>query len=181
MCRFDRGDMLHFFMIVLPFFVTAIVGTILAGFGWYLLLWLAYSLFFFFVWEARVLCRHCPYWAGPGSMLRCHANYGVLKLWKYEPAPMSQAEKIQFGVGVLVWAGFPFPFLFLGQQYLLALIGLSAVLSGAFILKRNVCSRCINFSCPLNGVPKQAVDAYLRRNPQIREAWEKSGYRLEGS
>lgn len=179
MCRFEPRDMLHFFMIVLPFFVTGIAGTIRAGYGWYLLLWLAYSLFFFFVWEARVLCRHCPYWAGPGRVLRCHANYGVLKLWKYEPGPMSKAEKTQFVIGALVWAGFPFPFLLLGREYLLALIGASAVISGIFLLRRNVCSRCINFSCPLNSVPKQLVDAYLRRNPAIQTAWEQSGYRLE--
>jgi hypothetical protein len=63
MCRLERKDMVNFFMIILPFGVTAIAGTIRAGYGWVLLLWLAYSLFFFFVWEARVLCRHCPSWA----------------------------------------------------------------------------------------------------------------------
>jgi hypothetical protein len=82
MCRFDRGDMLHFFIIFLPFGCTVITGKILAGYGWYLLLWLAYSLSFFLVCEARVLCRRCPYWARTGRMLRCHANYGVVKFWK---------------------------------------------------------------------------------------------------
>ena len=48
MCRFDKKDMLNFFMLILPFGVTAIAGTIRAGYGWWLLLWLAYSLFFFF-------------------------------------------------------------------------------------------------------------------------------------
>ena len=43
MCRLDKKDMVNFFMIVLPFGVTAIAGTIRAGYGWYLLLWLAYS------------------------------------------------------------------------------------------------------------------------------------------
>jgi hypothetical protein len=38
--------MAHFFMMVLPFGVTAIAGIIQAGYGWYLWLWLAYSLFF---------------------------------------------------------------------------------------------------------------------------------------
>ena len=90
MCRFDRKDIVNFFMIILPFGVTAIAGTIRAGYGWYLLLWFAYSLFFFFVWEARVLCRHCPYWAEAGTILHCHANYGVIKLWKYQPGPMNK-------------------------------------------------------------------------------------------
>jgi hypothetical protein len=37
---------------------------------------------------------------------------------------------------------------------------------------------CIDFSCPVNAVPQSVVDAYLRRNPVMREAWEASGYRL---
>jgi hypothetical protein len=181
MCRFDEKDLLNFFMIILPFGVTATAGTIRAGYGWYLLLWLAYSLFFFFVWEARVLCRHCPYWAEEGTILHCHANYGVIKIWKYHPGPMNKWEKTQFVIGVLLWVGFPFPFLFLGQEYLLALIGVSAAVSGAFILRKNVCTRCINLSCPLNAVPKQLVDIYLRRNPDMQAAWESSGYPLEKS
>ena len=80
MCHFNRKDIVNFLMIILPFGVIAIAGTIRAGYGWYLLLWLAYSLFFFFIWEARVLCRHCPYWAEAGTTLHCHANYGVIKI-----------------------------------------------------------------------------------------------------
>jgi hypothetical protein len=179
MCRFDGKDMLNFFMIILPFLVTTIAGTIRAGYGCYLYLWLAYSLFFFFVWEARVLCSHCPYWAEEGSILHCHANYGVIKIWKYQPEPMSKWEKTQFVIGALLFIAFPFPFLVLGQQYLLAFIGASAAVSGASILRRNVCTRCINFSCPLNAVPKQLVDIYQKRNPDILAAWKSSGYNLE--
>jgi hypothetical protein len=170
--------MVSFLMNVLPFGVTAIAGTIRAGYGWYLLLWLAYSLLFFFVWEARILCRHCPFWAGEGRVLRCHANYGVIKIWRYQPGPMSKSERVQFVVGGLLWIGFPFVSLLLGKEYLLALIGLAATVSAAFNLKRNTCSRCVNFSCPLNSVPRQIVDAYLVRNPSMRAAWEASGYRL---
>ena len=179
MCRFDAKDMLHFFMMILPFGVAAIAGTIAAGYGWYLWLWLGYSLFFFFVWEARVLCRHCPFWAEQSGMLRCHANYGVFKIWRYEPGPMSRSEKIQFSIGALAWVVFPFPGMLLGGQYLLAFIGACAAFSGGFLLKSDVCSRCVNFSCPMNAVPKAIVDVYLGRNPQMRAAWESTGYRLD--
>ncbi|MFZ5881903.1 MAG: hypothetical protein ACOY0R_21245 [Chloroflexota bacterium] len=172
MCHFDKKDMLHFFMIIFPFGVTAIAGTIHAGYGPYLWLWLVYAIFFFFVWEARVLCRHCPYWAEESNVLHCHANYGVVKIWKYQPGPMSKSEKIQFIIGALLLIGFPFPFLVLGQEYLLVLIGLSAVVSGTFILRRNVCNRCINFSCPMNAVPKETMNAFFARNPVIQKAWE---------
>lgn len=178
MCRFDKKDLANFFMIVLPFGVAVIAGTIKAGYGLYLLLWLAYSLFFFIVWEARVLCSHCPYWAEDGHILHCPANYGTFKIWKYRPGPMSRSEQVQFIMGALIWTGFPFPFLLLGHEYLVALIGMCTAISGGYQLRRNVCTRCINFSCPMNAVDKQFVDSYIERNPDIRAAWETSGYRL---
>jgi hypothetical protein len=179
MCRFDSKDMVGFLLNVLPFAVTAVIGAIQAGYGWYLLLWLAYSLFFFFVWEARILCSHCPMWAEESRVLHCHANGGVIKIWGYRPGPMSRSERVQFLVGAGLWIGFPFLFMLLGQQYLLALIGLAAVASGVYGVRRTACSRCINFSCPMNAVSKEIVDAYLIRNPAMWAAWEASGYYLD--
>lgn len=176
-CRYDSKDVLRFFMNWFPFGVTAVAGMIQAGYTRYLLLWAAYSLFFFFVWEARVLCRHCPMWAGEGRILRCHANSGVVKLWRYKPGPMSGSEKLQFMVGALLWVGFPLVFLSLGRLLLLTLIGLAAAISAVYGLRVNACTRCVNFSCPLNMVPKETMDIYLSRNPYIMKDWEKHGYR----
>jgi len=179
MCHYDRQDTLNFFMVGLPFMLTGVIGAIQAGYGWYLLLWLAYSLAFFFGWEARVLCSHCPMWAEKGRVLRCHANYGVIKLWKYRPGPMSKAEQVQFIIGALIWLGFPLVLTMLGGAYLWAVVGVVSAISAAYNLRNVSCGRCINFSCPLNTVPKTDVDAYLRRNPAIREAWEAAGHQLE--
>lgn len=178
MCRFETKDITNFFMNGLPFFVTAIAGTIYAGYGWYLLGWLGYSLFFFFVWEARVLCSHCPMWAEEGRVLHCHANYGVIKIWKYRPGPMSKSEQIQFAVGALLWGSMPLIFMVLSQAYLLALIGLTTVIGAAYNLKKHTCTRCINFSCPMNSVPKPVVDTYLKRNAVMYAAWKAAGYRI---
>jgi len=41
-----------------------------------------------------------------------------------------------------------------------------------------ICPRCVNFSCPFNRIKKDKVDAYLRRNPVMRDAWENKGYKL---
>jgi hypothetical protein len=179
MCRYKDKDLLNFFSIVLPYAAAMITGAILAGKGIYLLLWLAYSFFFFFVWEARVLCRHCPYWAASGSILECHANSGVVKIWNYQTKPMSKSERTQFIVGALIWLVFPFPFLLLGGQYWIAFIGFCAACSCIYILYYNVCNRCPNFSCPLNNVPKVLVDAYLKRNPKLLSAWQEAGYQIE--
>jgi hypothetical protein len=173
MCRYDPGDMLHFFILALPFFVTTIAGVIEAGYGRYLFGWLAFALFFFFIWEARVLCSHCPYWAEPSLVLHCHANYGVVKLWKYRPGPMSRSEQIQFALGALALLIYPIVFLLLGRQFLLAAIAVVSGFSWGYLLRRHVCRRCINFSCPMNAVPKAIVMAYIQQNPLIHDAWKK--------
>jgi hypothetical protein len=162
----------------LPFGIAVIAGMIRSGYGWHLLGWFAYWILFFFVWEARILCSHCPYWAEEGRTLHCHANYGVSKIWRYRPGPMSTSEKMQFLIGGLIFIGYPFPFLLLGGQYILVLVALSAAIASGFNLRKNVCTRCVNFSCPMNTVPKPLVDAYLSRNPAMRKAWEANGYRL---
>jgi hypothetical protein len=179
MCRYDARDLTHFFMMVFPFFVTAIGGVIAGGYGWWLLGWLAYMLFFFFVWEGRVLCSHCPYWSEQGRILHCHANYGVIKLWRYRPGSMSRSEQAQFLTGALLFILYPLIFMVIGGEYLLAGIGLASATSFGYLLFRNVCVRCINFSCPLNHAPKEVIRAYLKQNPVMHLAWEESGYRLD--
>ena len=71
----------------------------------------------------------------------------------------------------------------LGLYALFGMIGITVatVLSGAqfyYILTNHFCSKCVNFSCPGNTVPKPIVDKYLAKNPLMREAWERSGYKL---
>lgn len=174
MCRYDRRDTFHFLMIFLPFAVTAVGGVIYSGLGWWLLGWLAYALFFFFVWEARVLCSHCPYWAEEGRVLRCHANYGVIKLWKYNSRPMSRAEGIQFLAGAALLVLIPIALLVIGGAYLLAGIGLVNGVSFGYLLWHNICDRCVNFSCPLNHVDERTRRAFLARNPVMNAAWDAS-------
>lgn len=175
MCRYQFRDTLHFFLIILPFFTTSIGGMITAGFGWWLFGWLGYMLFFFFVWEARVLCSHCPYWAEERRILRCHANYGVIKIWRYHPEPMSKSEQVQFIIGVLIFLLYPLVFTAVGGQFLLAGIGLVSAASFGYLLYSEICNRCVNFSCPLNNVPEEVRKAYLEKNTVMGEAWKKVG------
>jgi hypothetical protein len=160
------------------FCLPAVVGVIQAGYGWYLLGWAVFCLFFFEVWEIRILCCHCPYYAETGHTLHCIANYGSLKLWKYRPGPMSRSEKVQLWIGFAILGGYPFPFLLLGGQYLWAVVALWGLLMFFWTLRLYTCTQCVNFSCPLNRVPKEVVDAYLVRNPVMRQAWEEAGWRM---
>jgi hypothetical protein len=157
------------------FVLPAVIGVVRGGYGLVLLGWLAYWLIFFELWEIRILCSHCPYYAERGATLHCIANYGSLKVWKYRPGPMSRSERAQLWIGLTILGGYPFPFLLLGGQVLWALVALWGLVMFFWTLRQVTCSRCVNFSCPLNSVPSEIVDAYLARNPVMREAWDASG------
>jgi hypothetical protein len=146
--------------------------------------------------ETRLLCSHCPYWAEDSSTLHCWALPGSPKLWRYRPEPMNKWEKSLITLLLLFVMVFPvavegYGIWFVASRYadfglyaLLGIIGITitsimTTLLFYYVLTSHFCSRCVNFSCPANSVPKQIVDAYLERNPVMREAWMKSGYRLD--
>jgi hypothetical protein len=112
-CRFKRHQLLHFVGMFGVFVVPAVIGVIQGGYGLAVLGWVAYWLVFFELWEIRILCSHCPFYAERGTTLHCIANYGSLKLWRYRPGPMSRSERIQLWIGFAILGGYPFPFILL--------------------------------------------------------------------
>ncbi|MCW3986976.1 MAG: hypothetical protein NWE87_01520, partial [Candidatus Bathyarchaeota archaeon] len=145
----------------------------------YLLGWLALAIVFFGFWEIRILCSHCPYYAEKSVILHCIANYGCPKFWKYHPEPISNSEKIQLLIGFIVICGYPFPLLVLGEQFILLSLTVWGLIMFFWTLQKYTCSKCVNFSCLLNRVPKEVVDEYLKRNPVMRKAWEEIGWELD--
>jgi hypothetical protein len=175
-CRFDRHTLWYFLGTFLLFLIPAVAGLVKSGFGWYVAVWVAYMFFFFNVWETHILCSHCPYYAENSSILHCLANYGSLKLWEFNPAPMSMSEKVQLLVGVAGFAGFPYPFLIAAGELRLGLFATAGLLVFVLYLRSAMCPRCVNFSCPFNAVAPELINEYLRRNPVMREAWEQEGW-----
>ena len=58
-----------------------------------------------------------------------------------------------------------------GRFFLLALYLL--LVAGFFMtLKLFLCSQCMNFACPLNGVPEPARKLFFARNPIVARAWK---------
>jgi hypothetical protein len=177
-CRYSTGDLLHFLGLFLSFLFPALFGVIQSGYGRYLWGWAGFALIFFGFWEIRILCSHCPYYAEKGSTLHCIANYGCPKFWRYHPEPISKSEKFQLIIGFVVLGGYPFPFLILGGQLALSVLAAWGLTMFFWTLQKYTCSRCVNFSCLFNRVPRDVVDQYLRRNPVMRQAWEENGWRL---
>ena len=189
MCKFDLKDTVYFVIPVLSAWIVWVVGFLqglISGklnifqFIFIFIGYIGYLIFFFQIWENKILCSHCPYYAfEDDKTVKCYANYGIYKVWKYNPAPMSRSEKIQFLIGILSFAFIPLISLFLAELYIY--FGITLILSMIWLVSMHFlsCSKCPNFSCPLNGVPKNIVDDYLRHNTIMRKAWEEQGYNID--
>jgi len=169
-CHFRPAELAHFLLVAFPSFLVGGYGVLAAGWTPFLV-WIGVVVGYFGFVEIRVMCSHCPHYAEEGKALKCWANHGSPKLWKYRPGPMSTAEKIVFLGGFAVVWGYPLAFLAVGGFWLL--LGLYVLLTAGFFvtLKMFLCSQCMNFACPLNGVPDPARTLFFARNPVVAEAW----------
>lgn len=182
----------------LCFTAPALFGLVLTGLltgaWWPLVAYGACMVLFFGIIEIRILCCHCPFYTEEGDVLHCLGNHGAPKFWRHRPGPLKAWEQSSLITGFVIFGGAPLAALGYniwftttqghGTVALLGMIGLAAAtlfvgLGFYNLLRVHVCPRCVNFSCPLNLVTKDVVDAYLRLNPEMRAAWEKSGYRID--
>lgn len=191
-CKFNRKDTAKFATYVIPFFFSGFFGMCLTGIvtgNWFFLIgYLSFLILFFTLIESRILCRHCPYYAKPGRSLKCYANEGFPKIWRYEPKPMNRIEKMSFIICIFLFGSFPIFTELYGIWYLsinyasygliafLGFLGITiatslAVFAWIIGLNLSFCSSCINFSCPFNKVPKKIVEPYLEKNPTLKNAW----------
>jgi hypothetical protein len=180
----------------MAFFGIILIG-VLVGIWWPLI---TYAVTCIALWglgiETRILCSHCPYYAEDSKILHCQALWGSPKIWRYRPEPMNGIEKAVLILFFLFILLFPvaieaYGIWFIATKYvvfgmvaLLGMIGITlatviAELQFIYVITHDLCSRCVNFSCPVNTVPKAMVDAYLEKNPVMKEAWLRSGYKLD--
>ena len=164
-CHFNGKQLGLFFAMFIPIFI-------FAGYGlftwkiWAFIAWLVFIPSFFGFIEIRVMCSHCPHYAEPElNSLKCWANYGSPKIWKYRPGPMSLMEKLIFFLGfvlVMAPAGLAYG---LTQRWWLMGIYLGIVAIAFLMLHLFYCKRCINFACPLNAVKKLMKEEFNKKNP----------------
>jgi len=170
-CHFTLKDLVHFYLIVLPSFLLGGAGIVNIG-AWWLIPWLIIIIGYFGFVEIRVMCSHCPHYAGDGRSLTCWANYGSPKIWKCRPGPMTFLEKAVFFIGFgFVW-GYPILFLIVGFQLFLLIVYLVSVVGFFMTLKTFLCSQCMNFACPLNSVDLKIRRDFFKRNPEVAKAWD---------
>lgn len=161
-CHFRPMELVHFFAVFLPAFVTGGAGVLDRSFT-ALAIWIAIIIAYFGFIEIRVMCSHCPHYAEETKTLGCWANHGSPKIWKYRPGPMSLAENIVFFAGLTVVFGYPIPFLIMGTLWLLLALYILTTTAFFLTLKMFLCSQCMNFACPLNGVPESTRLLFYER------------------
>ncbi len=200
-CKWDSKILNGFHGIAWPPLLMIVFGIVLVGLltgvWWPLYTYVVYFFLMFGVFEIRFLCSHCPYYSEEGNTLHCLANHGSHKFWSYNPGPLNKFEKfMMYFLVATIFFIFPlsihgYGIWYLSSNYdeysLIALLGMigitvaSLISSISFVitLKTFFCPSCVNFSCPLNTVPKPVIDEYLKKNDVMRKAWEDSGWQME--
>ncbi len=172
-CHFNLSQLMRFLIGGLPSFIIAGIG-IYSFNPAFLLPWIIMIISYFGFIEIRVMCSHCPHYAEPEiKSLKCWANYGSPKLWKFRPGPMSSIEKTVFILGFLLIIIYPFIFLLMSQNFIILLLYSITILIGGFLIHKFLCTQCINFACPSNRVDDEIRKKFFNKNPIIRDAWEK--------
>jgi hypothetical protein len=170
-CHFGSKELVRFLAIAFPPFIIGGIGIAHVN-AWYLVPWLILAFSYFGMIEIRVMCSHCPHYAEPGTTtLKCWANYGIPKLWKYRPGPMSQIENIIFFSGLVPLAGYPLAFLLISAQWLLLILFVVSAIGMGTLMGTLMCNHCMNFACPLNRVDQAVREDFFDRNPIVAKAW----------
>ncbi len=169
-CHFNMKLLIRFLIISIPVFILA--GISICLFDYILIIpWIAFILLYFGLIEIRVLCSHCPHYAEPGSKtLKCWANYGSPKIWRFRPGPMSLTEKIIFFSGIVIIALYPVVIMAISKQFIILSIFVLFLIIDSYLMYNYMCKKCMNFSCPFNHVSQEIRNKFLKHNSIISKA-----------
>ena len=173
LCVHTSKDLIDFYVLFIGWVIPFIAGMIIGRFWMGLIIWTGLAALFFGYVEALVLCRHCPHYAEKGFWLRCHANWGLPKIPRFNPGPLKFWEKAIWLGCVAVLFLYYVPFFIFSRQWLLLLLTTTALITAIWTLQRTQCNRCYNLSCPVNRVPEDVKKAFFKNYPIFCDAWGK--------
>ena len=175
LCVHSRKDLADFAVIFISWAIPFLAGMIIGRFWIGLAAWGGLAILFFGYVEALLLCRHCPHYAEKGFLLRCHANWGLPKIPRFDPRPLNKVEGFMWLLYGAVLFVYYLPFFIVSQQWLLLGITTWALITALWTVRRTQCTRCYHLSCPANAVPEDVRRVFFENYPGFREAWEQSG------
>lgn len=174
-CVATLKDVVDFGILFVNWFIPFLAGMIIGEFWIGLAVWFGLSVLFFGYIEAFLFCRHCPAYAEKGFTLRCHANWGMPKIPKFDPRPVSRVGGWLFLLYAAVLFLYYIPFFVISHQWLLLLWCTCAFVTWFWVLQRTQCTRCYHLSCPINRVPDATRQVFFRNYPEFAKAWDKAG------
>lgn len=171
-CHFNGRQLALFMLLSVPLLFS---GYIIYNFNSLLLIpWIIFTASFFGFIEIRVMCSHCPHYAEPEiTSLKCWANYGAPKLWKYRPGPMTLPEKIIFILGFIIILSPPIIILIIQNLFIMLIVYLILLTGWKLLLRTFYCKKCINFACTFNAVNHETKNAFFEKNPVVKDAWRR--------
>ncbi len=96
----------------------------------------------------RFFCTHCPHYCRDENTLKCIFFWGLPKLFRQRPGPLSIMEKcLSVSAPALIML---FPVYWLLQTPELFIIYLLSIILFGASVRRNECPRCIYTDCPTN-------------------------------
>lgn len=162
-CHFNMKLLIRFFGIAVPCFIIAGIGICLFNYL-YIIPWVTVILLYFGFVEIRVMCSHCPHYAETEiKTLKCWANYGSPKIWRYRPGPMSLPEKIVFFSGIVIFL-YPIIIMYISKQFIILSVFVLYIIIGGYLMYNYMCKKCMNFACPFNSVSQEAREKFLKHN-----------------
>jgi hypothetical protein len=171
-CHFNSSQLIRFIAFGIVIFIAGGIGMFLFS-PWVLLAWGVFIFSFFRLIEIRVMCSHCPHYAEPElKSLKCWANYGSPKLWKYQPGSMTNTEKAVFFAGLAIIFLSPIFFMILSNDLLMLAVYGVLLIAGAYSMTQFLCRQCMNFACPLNRVDRKVRERFFMHNPVVQDAWK---------
>ena len=165
-CHFGAKELGRFLAAAFPAMIAGGIGIALLN-PWLLAPWIAFLIAYFGFAEIWALCSHCPHYAETGTkMLRCWANYGSPKFWKYRPGPMTGGDRAIFFSGAIGTVLYPAVLMVIGSNWILLGIFSALVILVGTVMKKTMCASCINLACPLNRVDGKMGERFIALNPR---------------
>lgn len=173
-CHFGVKRLLQFVSFMFPVFIYG--GKIILEYSsFYLFCWIALIIAYFLFVEIRVMCSHCPHYGEPETKsLKCWANYGAPKLWRYRPGPMSFIETVVFLGCMATVVLSPLVFALIRFSVFDIIFYAILVVAAFTILFSFFCTKCMNFACYFNSVSGEVRKKFFRHNPEISVRWNDS-------
>jgi hypothetical protein len=175
LCIHTREDLMDFAVLVIAYMIPFMAGMVLGKFWIGLAVWMGLAVLFFGYVEALVLCRHCPHYAETGFLLRCHANWGLPKIPRFDPRPVNRVEGAVWLMYGAVLFLYYVPFFVVSQQWLLLALTTWALTAACWTVQRTQCTRCYHLSCPVNRVPEDVRNGFFKNYPEFAKAWRQGG------